>query len=58
MGVMPSGAATAGRASPPEERRVSADTITGWLFSAPAVIFIAAFIVVPFILAFYFSFTN
>ena len=58
MGVMPSGAATAGRASPPEERRVSADTITGWLFSAPAVIFIAAFIVVPFILASYFSFTN
>ena len=58
MGVMPSTAATAGRASPPRERKVSGDTITGWLFSAPAIILIAAFIVLPFILAFYFSFTN
>jgi multiple sugar transport system permease protein len=58
MGVMPSGAARAGKASPPGERRISGDTITGWLFSAPAVILIAAFIVLPFLLAFYFSFTN
>jgi multiple sugar transport system permease protein len=32
--------------------------VTGWLFSAPAVLLIAAFIVAPFLLAFYFSFTN
>jgi len=34
------------------------DTITGWLFSAPAVLLIGVFILLPFILAFYFSFTN
>ena len=38
--------------------RLSGDTISAWLFSAPAVILIAAFIILPFLLAFYFSFTN
>jgi multiple sugar transport system permease protein len=58
MSVSQSGAAVKARAAPPEERRVTGDTITGWLFSAPAVLLMAAFIVIPFILAFYFSFTN
>ncbi len=35
-----------------EESRVA------WLFSAPALFFLIAFMVVPFLLAFYFSFTN
>jgi multiple sugar transport system permease protein len=39
-------------------RRISSETLAGWLFSAPALILIVAFIIVPFILAFYFSFTN
>lgn len=38
--------------------RLGADTITAWLFSAPAVLLIGSFVVVPFLLAFYFSFTN
>ena len=38
--------------------RIARDTLTGWLFSAPAVILISAFIVLPFLLAFYFSLTN
>ncbi len=32
--------------------------MTAWLFSAPAVVLLLAFMVIPFILAFYFSFTN
>jgi multiple sugar transport system permease protein len=32
--------------------------MTAWLFSAPAVLLLLAFMVIPFILAFYFSFTN
>ena len=35
-----------------EESRVA------WLFSAPALVFLVVFMVVPFLLAFYFSFTN
>ena len=35
-----------------EESRVA------WLFSAPALVFLLVFMVVPFLLAFYFSFTN
>ena len=44
--------------APPVRPRLGADTITGWLFSAPALVLIVAFILVPFVLAFYFSFTN
>jgi multiple sugar transport system permease protein len=59
MAVMPSGVARAGGPGVSEGRpRFGVDTITGWLFSAPAVLLIAAFILLPFILAFYFSFTN
>jgi multiple sugar transport system permease protein len=45
-------------APPAGKPRFGSDTITAWLFSAPAVILIGAFIVLPFLLAFYFSFTN
>jgi multiple sugar transport system permease protein len=38
--------------------RLQDDTLTGWLFSAPAVLLIGAFVVAPFVLAIYFSFTN
>jgi multiple sugar transport system permease protein len=38
--------------------RRGTDTLTAWLFSAPAVLLLAAFMVLPFLLAFYFSFTN
>ncbi|MFV2064594.1 MAG: carbohydrate ABC transporter permease [Chloroflexota bacterium] len=52
----------AGRQTPsaitPVRSRVSPDTLSAWLFSAPAVLLIAAFMILPFILAFYFSFTN
>ncbi len=44
--------------APPVRPRLGADTITGWLFSAPALVLMVAFILVPFVLAFYFSFTN
>lgn len=53
-GSMPPQAEATGRGRP----RFGADTVTAWLFSAPAVLLIAAFIVLPFLLAFYFSFTN
>jgi multiple sugar transport system permease protein len=59
MGVIPSGVARAGGPRAPDDRpRFGVDTITGWLFSAPAVLLIGFFILLPFILAFYFSFTN
>lgn len=59
MGVIPSGVARAGGPGDPGGRpRFGVDTITGWLFSAPAVLLIGFFILLPFILAFYFSFTN
>ncbi len=59
MGVIPSGVARAGGPRTPDDRpRFGVDTITGWLFSAPAVLLIGVFILLPFILAFYFSFTN
>ncbi len=38
--------------------RFGSESLTGWLFSAPAVLFLAIFMVLPFALAFYFSFTN
>lgn len=38
--------------------RLRSESATGWLFSAPAVLLLAVFMVLPFILAFYFSFTN
>jgi multiple sugar transport system permease protein len=41
-----------------QRKRYDAESLTAWLFSAPAVLLIAAFMVLPFILAFYFSFTN
>jgi multiple sugar transport system permease protein len=44
--------------APPVRPRLGTDTITGWLFSAPALVLMVAFILVPFVLAFYFSFTN
>ncbi|MEX1335136.1 MAG: sugar ABC transporter permease [Candidatus Limnocylindrales bacterium] len=39
-------------------KRLGSEGATGWLFSAPAVLLLAAFMLLPFILAFYFSFTN
>lgn len=39
-------------------KRLSSEGATGWLFSTPAIFFLAIFMVLPFILAFYFSFTN
>ena len=44
--------------APNGKPRFGVDTVTGWLFSAPAIFLIAVFIVLPFVLAFYFSFTN
>ena len=44
--------------APPVRPRLGTDTVAGWLFSAPAVALIAIFIVLPFSLAFFFSFTN
>lgn len=41
-----------------QRERFSSESLTAWLFSAPAVLLMAAFMVLPFILAFYFSFTN
>jgi multiple sugar transport system permease protein len=59
MGAIPSGA-TAVRGSGPQAGRpqLGGETLTGWLFSAPAALLMAVFIILPFILAFYFSFTN
>lgn len=49
-------------AGPPNENswssRLRSESATGWLFSAPAVVFLALFMVLPFLLAIYFSFTN
>ena len=46
-------------AAPKEAKsRFGSETLTGWLFSGPAIFFLAVFMVVPFLLAFYFSFTN
>jgi multiple sugar transport system permease protein len=39
-------------------RRLAAEGTTAWIFSAPAVLLLVAFMIIPFILAFYFSFTN
>lgn len=47
-----------GRGSGERPERFNSESLTAWLFSAPAVLLIAAFMVLPFILAFYFSFTN
>lgn len=38
--------------------RFGSESLTAWLFSAPALLLIAVFMVLPFILAFIFSFTN
>ena len=38
--------------------RFGSESLTGWLFSAPAIFFLAIFMLLPFLLAFYFSFTN
>jgi hypothetical protein len=52
MGATPTGATVARGSSPPEGRpRLGGDTLTGWLFSAPAVLLMAVFIVLPFIYA-------
>jgi len=59
MGAIPGEAAVARGSGPPDGRpRLGGDTLTGWLFSAPAVLLMSAFIILPFLLAFYFSFTN
>ncbi len=60
MSVVPSGAARATGTGPPERgwSRFGGDSVAGWLFSAPALILITCFIILPFLLAFYFSFTN
>ncbi len=67
MSAIPSGGAEVAaevaattRMRPPQQRRprFGSDSVTGWLFSAPAIFLIACFIILPFILAFYFSFTN
>ncbi len=47
-----------GAATPAPKPRFGPDTLAGWLFSAPAILLLAAFMVLPFLLAFYFSFTN
>lgn len=39
-------------------KRLQSEGVTGWLFSGPAVFLLLVFMVLPFILAFYFSFTN
>jgi multiple sugar transport system permease protein len=56
-------ATTGGRDRRPAEvggwsRRLGSEGVTGWLFSAPAVLLLAVFMLLPFALAFYFSFTN
>jgi multiple sugar transport system permease protein len=56
-------ATTGGRDHRPDEvggwsRRLGSEGVTGWLFSAPAVLLLAIFMLLPFALAFYFSFTN
>jgi multiple sugar transport system permease protein len=56
MSVATSG--SGGSGSGERRERFSSETLTAWLFSAPAVLLIGAFMVLPFILAFYFSFTN
>lgn len=38
--------------------RLGSETVTAWLFSAPALVLLGCFMVLPFILAVYFSFTN
>ena len=67
MSAIPSGgaevaaevaAATPMRAPQQRPSRFGGESVTGWLFSAPAIILIACFIILPFLLAFYFSFTN
>jgi multiple sugar transport system permease protein len=44
--------------STPSKPRLTPEAATAWLFSAPGLLLIAAFMVLPFILAIYFSFTN
>lgn len=59
MTAASTGGASSDRAAAGSQKpRFGPDTITAWLFSAPAVLLIGAFIVLPFLLAFYFSFTN
>jgi multiple sugar transport system permease protein len=40
------------------KRRFNQDAVTPWLFSLPAILFLVAFLVTPFLLAVFFSFTN
>ncbi len=48
-----------GSTGPRDSRpRFASESVTAWLFSAPAVVLLVVFMVIPFILAFYFSFTN
>jgi multiple sugar transport system permease protein len=42
----------------PRKRINNSDAVTAWLMSAPALILLGLFLVVPFLMAFYFSFTN
>jgi multiple sugar transport system permease protein len=54
QGGKPSGSAGSGGL----RERLGSEGAAGWLFSAPAVLLLLVFMVVPFLLAFYFSFTN
>lgn len=58
MSAAPTSVDTADSPSGGLSRRLKAENRAGWLFSAPAVIFMLAFVVLPFGLAFVLSFTN
>jgi multiple sugar transport system permease protein len=56
---MSGGTGGGGSGGPPGSRpRFGSESATAWLFSAPAVLLLTAFMITPFVLAFYFSFTN
>lgn len=43
---------------PSQTKSLQSNTLTGWLMSGPALVLITLFLIVPFLLAFWFSFTN
>lgn len=58
MSAAPGGGKTGTGPAMASKPRFGPDAVAGWLFSAPAVLLLLAFMIVPFLLAFYFSFTN
>lgn len=44
--------------APGRSRALRQESLAGWLFASPAIILLLAFLIIPFLLAFYFSFTN